>query len=170
MTDSTVYKFGNVFAIRFGDENGDYDEGALARVAQFVLGLDVDTRVTALNERLLSVITPVEEFWDPDNGLADIVVTHNQSGLRLALGLGQWLARYPSGQLRPMPHNVVVAKFFPEPPEESFDVELENLITKHNREQGSGTPPAVLAKYLIGCLSAYNLSVQKRAQYRGETV
>lgn len=158
-------QFGDVTAIRYGDANGDFDEGAPARIAQFVLGHDVDTRVTILNERLMGVVVPVDMFWDPGHGVADIVVTDTKSGVRLALGLGQWLARYPNGALRPLTHNQMIAQHFPRPEPRTFEEELTTLINKHGLEGGSDTPDFILAMYLSGCLKTYNNTILRRDRW-----
>lgn len=170
MSASVVHTFGKVQAIRYGDENGEWDEGATGRIAQFVLGHEVSSRITPLNEALMRVVAPVDEFWDPKNGLADIVVTDAKTGIRHGLGLGQWIARYPSGALRPLPHNVMVASYLPPPPSESFEVELRKLLVKHDRHKGSGTPDYVLADFVIASISAYTSAVRKRAQVRDESL
>lgn len=166
-----VYRLGRIEAVRYGDVvEGTYDPGAPARIAQFVLGHPVDARVSSLNESLLSVVQPVDEFWDPENGVADIIVTDNNTGVRMSLGLGQWLTRYPSKILRPMSHNQMIASHLPPPPSESFEAELTKLLTKHGREKGSGTPSVVLADHISEYLSLYNKAIRRRASSRGETV
>ena len=45
----------------------------------------------------------------------------------------------------------------------SFQEELEALLNRHSMENGSNTPDFILAKYLRGCLEAYNEAVQSRA-------
>lgn len=170
MSHKLVHRFGRVEAIRYGDENGNYDEGATARIAQFVLGHDIDKSVTSLNERLMSVVNPIDDFWDPSANVADIVVTDHKSGIRMALSLGQWLARYPSGMLRPIPHNEMIAKHFPPPPAQSFEHELMNLLNKHGKDAAANTSDAVLANYLAGVLGVYTKTIIRRAVSRGEPV
>lgn len=167
-TSEYVHKFGRVEAIRYGDVDGNWEEGATARIAQFVLGLDVK-HVTTLNESLMRVLEPVDEFWNPEQGIADVVIVQN-NGVRIALGLGQWLARYPSGTVRPMPHNDMVASFFPPPPEESFEVELQKLITKHGRERVSGTPSPILTDYILKSLNVLDGTIMSRSIYRDESI
>lgn len=168
MPEQLVHNFGKIQAVRYGNADGAWDDGATARIAQFVLGHSVTSNITPLNEQLMRVVMPVDEFWDPKNGLADIVITDPKQGTRVGLALGQWLARYPSGGIRPLPHNVVVASFLPPPPSETFEVELKNLLVKHERVKGSGTPDHVLAEYVTSCLSAYTTAVRKRAQILNE--
>jgi hypothetical protein len=170
MPDQIVYQFGRISAVRYGNIHGEWDEGAPTRIAQFVLGHDVSSRITPLNETLMRVVQPVDQFWDPKNGLADIIITDPETTVRMGLGLGMWLAKYPTGQFRPMPHNQVVASYLPPPPSESFEVELRNLLAKHERHKGSGTPDHVLAEFVLANLSAYNAAVRKRAKERNESV
>lgn len=170
MPDQIVYQFGRITAVRYGDTHGGWDEGAPTRIAQFVLGQDVSSRITPLNESLMRVVQPVDSFWDPKNGIADIVITDPKTTVQIGLGLGDWLAKYPTGQFRPLPHNKMVASYLPAPPSESFEVELQNLIAKHERQKGSGTPDHVLMEFLVTNLGAYNTAVRKRAQSRNETV
>lgn len=170
MPDQIVYQFGRITAVRYGNIHGEWDEGAPTRIAQFVLGQDVSSRITPLNESLMRVVQPVDTFWDPNNGTADIVITDPKTTVQIGLGLGMWLAKYPTGQFRPMPNNEVVAKYLPPPPSESFEVELQKLLVKHDRHKGSGTPDAVLSEFILGTLTAYNTAVRKRAQSRNETV
>lgn len=170
MPDQIVYNFGRIQAVRYGDTHGAWDDGAPARIAQFVLGQDVSSRITPLNEQLMHVVQPIDEFWDPKNGLADVVITDPKTTIRMALSLGMWLARYPSGNFRPLAHNVVTASHLPPPPSESFEVELKNLLAKHERQKGSGTPDHVLAEYVTSSLSAFNTAVRKRAKARNESI
>lgn len=170
MPDPLVHQFGRISAIRYGNTDGEWDEGATARVAQFVLGQSVTNAITQLNQQLMHVVQPVEEFWDPKNGLADIVITDPKAGIRVGLALGQWLARYPSGNFRPLPHNVVVASYLPPPPSESFEAELRKLLVKHERVKGSGTPDHLLAEFLTSSLSAYTTAIRKRAQVLNESI
>lgn len=170
MPQQFVHRFGRVEAIRYGDEHGNYDEGATARVAQFILGHDIDKSVTSLNERLMSVVSPVDDFWDPSTNVADIVVTDHKSGIRMALSLGQWLARYPSGMLRPLPHNEMIAKHFPPPPAESFVSELQKLLTKHGKPVAANTSDKVLADFLSDSLGTYTKTILRRSVSRGEPI
>lgn len=43
-----------------------------------------------------------------------------------------------------------------------FEKELATLINRNSLENGSNTPDFILAKFLQGCLNAYNLAVQQR--------
>lgn len=46
-----------------------------------------------------------------------------------------------------------------------FHKELEELLNKHSKENGSNTPDFVLAGFLSGCLAAFDGSVLIRDQY-----
>jgi hypothetical protein len=46
-----------------------------------------------------------------------------------------------------------------------FMQELVFLINRHSIENGSNTPDFLLAEYLLGCLSIYEHTVQKRDQF-----
>lgn len=49
----------------------------------------------------------------------------------------------------------------------SFQKDLQNLINRHSRENGSGTPDFILANYIIDCLAAFDKSVKDRARWYG---
>jgi hypothetical protein len=52
---------------------------------------------------------------------------------------------------------------------EEFEKDLTVLINKHSVESESDTPDFVLAKYLVKCLQAYELTVVRRDEwYYGE--
>ena len=40
--------------------------------------------------------------------------------------------------------------------------EIESLINKHSRENDSNTPDFILAEYLLACLSAFEVGVNRR--------
>lgn len=52
----------------------------------------------------------------------------------------------------------------PNPKEEelTFEQEVERLINKKSMERASNTPDFILAKYLLDCLSAFNLATNRR--------
>lgn len=55
----------------------------------------------------------------------------------------------------------------------SLKKEIERAINAHSRESASDTPDFILAKYLIGCLEAFEeatLLRDENTSYRGETV
>ena len=49
----------------------------------------------------------------------------------------------------------------------SFQQELEQLINKYSQENGSNTPDFILARYLNGCLGAFNEAVESRELWYG---
>lgn len=49
-----------------------------------------------------------------------------------------------------------------------FMAELQTLINKHGLENESNTPDFLLAEYLLGCLSIYDHTVNKRFQWLRE--
>lgn len=51
----------------------------------------------------------------------------------------------------------------------AFRDELQHLINKHGRENESGTPDFILAKYLDHCLTAYGDAIEARDQWYGWT-
>ena len=50
---------------------------------------------------------------------------------------------------------------------ENFRKELESLINRHSKENGSNTPDWILAEYLDHCLVAFDLAVQAREIWYG---
>ena len=46
-----------------------------------------------------------------------------------------------------------------------FETELSRLINKYSMESGSNTPDFILARYLVGCLKAFNDTVEIREQW-----
>ena len=48
-----------------------------------------------------------------------------------------------------------------------FRRDLESLLNKHSREKGSDTPDFVLATYLLGCLTTFDVAVKSRDQWYG---
>lgn len=44
----------------------------------------------------------------------------------------------------------------------TFRVEVEHLINRYSRENGSDTPDFILAEYLTDCLDAYDKAIQRR--------
>lgn len=46
-----------------------------------------------------------------------------------------------------------------------FEKELESLLNRYSKENGSDTPDFILAEYLIGCLENFNNTVGKRTTW-----
>ena len=49
----------------------------------------------------------------------------------------------------------------------TFEKDLEHLINRYSKENGSDTPDFILAEYLQGCLTTWNASVSKREKWYG---
>ncbi len=47
----------------------------------------------------------------------------------------------------------------------TFKKELESLLNSYSKENGSNTPDFILAKYLVGCLNAYNKALVERDRW-----
>lgn len=52
-------------------------------------------------------------------------------------------------------------------PAPGFRKELETLINRHSRENGSNTPDFILAEYLEGCLQVFDETLAKREIWYG---
>jgi hypothetical protein len=50
---------------------------------------------------------------------------------------------------------------------ESFESGLRDLINRHSRENESNTPDFILAQYVLGCLTAFNMATQQRETWYG---
>jgi len=58
------------------------------------------------------------------------------------------------------------AEYFKER-EARFRKELEHLINRHSRENGSDTPDFILAEFLADCLAAWDKNLTRREQWYG---
>jgi hypothetical protein len=47
----------------------------------------------------------------------------------------------------------------------TFRRDLETLINKHSIENGSNTPDFILANYLVNCLDAFEIAVNRRTEW-----
>ena len=45
---------------------------------------------------------------------------------------------------------------------EDLQAEISRLLNRHSREQDSDTPDFILAKYLVTCLCAFEVGVNRR--------
>ena len=53
----------------------------------------------------------------------------------------------------------------------TFEKELTCLINKYSKENDSNTPDFILAEYILGCLSNFNVIVNKRDKwYKGSSL
>ena len=48
-----------------------------------------------------------------------------------------------------------------------FKRQLESLINRYSKENESNTPDFILAKYLVGCLEAFNQATKEREKWYG---
>lgn len=48
-----------------------------------------------------------------------------------------------------------------------FRKELEHIINKYSMESASNTPDFILARYLMGCLAAFEIAVVARGKWYG---
>lgn len=53
------------------------------------------------------------------------------------------------------------------PAPRSFQVELQNLINRYSKENGSDTPDFILAQYLSDALEAFDRACQARQKWYG---
>jgi hypothetical protein len=49
-----------------------------------------------------------------------------------------------------------------------FEKELESLINRHSKENGSNTPDFILADYLKACLDNFDIAVTMRSKWYGD--
>lgn len=145
-----IYLFGDTVAIRYGDDEGNWDPSAPARIANFILGHDVETRTTTLNESMLDVVIPVKHYWNPESNVADLEL--NVGGRVLGISLGQWLTRDRMKRLRVVSHNHMIAQHFPPPEPKTFREDLTELLDKHNFDKVHQTPSTLLADYMANHL------------------
>jgi hypothetical protein len=47
----------------------------------------------------------------------------------------------------------------------AFRKELEAVINRHSRENGSNTPDFILAEFLIGCLVSFDRATRSRTEW-----
>lgn len=48
-----------------------------------------------------------------------------------------------------------------------FETELQQLLNRYSKENVSNTPDFVLSHYLLSCLRAFNMAVNRREAYYG---
>ena len=79
------------------------------------------------------------------------------------------LAAWQSASLSVSPERTedsVLIPFCTRRPQNEFRKELENLLNRHSKENGSDTPDFLLANFLIGIMDVYDLTVRKRDAHR----
>lgn len=57
-----------------------------------------------------------------------------------------------------------------EVPETEFQRELRELLNRHSKENGSGTPDFILVDLIEGMLEVFDKTMQRRANWRGERI
>lgn len=91
-------KDGAVFeAVRYGRPDGSWDDEAVTRITRFVLGVDVDTRMSVSNEAMLDVVKPNLKRWNLSAGIADIEVIDTKTGMAYTMHLGDWIVKMADG-------------------------------------------------------------------------
>ena len=54
-------------------------------------------------------------------------------------------------------------------PPRTFIQELTQLLDKYSKENGSSTPPEILASHLVGCLELFDKTTNKRTKHEAES-
>jgi hypothetical protein len=49
----------------------------------------------------------------------------------------------------------------------ALEQEITSLLNRHSAENASNTPDFILARFLLGCLAAWNMGVQQRENWYG---
>lgn len=81
-------------AIQYGDYDRRWSKEDITDIAAFVLGVNPDNKSTVANDRLLDVVKPVYNRFDPLSGVADIDITDPATGNHTyTLELGDWIIR-----------------------------------------------------------------------------
>lgn len=139
--DDIVQLDKGISAMRYGSNDGRWDNRALIRIAAFITGVDIENN-TITEDQLLDVVRPVDAFWDLKNNVADIEVI---TGKRiLGMTLGQWLVKYPTGFFRVLSHNDYMSQVGPAQPAQTFRQELQHLLNKHSIDAKVGVADFIL--------------------------
>lgn len=93
-SDNRIYT-----AVQYGNEDLTWDIQCMPRVAQFVLGVDVESRVNVGNEWVMDAVQPVTDRWTPEHMVADILVADWVRGTNYQVRLGDWLVKDEDEQL-----------------------------------------------------------------------
>lgn len=145
-------------AIRYGDASGYWIPNAPVMLASFVLGLDVDTRTTSLNEHMLDVVRPMSNTWDPPKK-ADVTLVDKKHGTQMLVRLGDLVVRLDNGRLGVIKHEVFEPTYVVDPIPRSFEEDLSDLLDKHNKSEGWVANHA-LTLYLSRCLNTLRKVMQ----------
>ena len=120
-----------VQAIRYSNPTRPWKSEDVAELAKFVLGHDMNTRITVSNEHILDVVRPVESRWAPHDHLADVTVADWVRSTTLNLSIGWWLIKDEQGALFATNNTTFESDyepfFTPPPPKTDFDI-LADLI------------------------------------------
>jgi hypothetical protein len=72
---------------------------AITQVANFILNIDTDQKVGISNERILDVVHPIADRWQPQKGLATIEIIDPYLGREHQVELNDWICRHSSDWL-----------------------------------------------------------------------
>lgn len=85
--------------IRYGEDDGTWSKECIPRIVGFIIGYDPNKNVTALNERMLDVVTPIYRNFDPVHGVADIQIFDPKTEIHHQVKLGTWIMKSPDETL-----------------------------------------------------------------------
>lgn len=51
----------------------------------------------------------------------------------------------------------------------TLEEDLTDVLNRHSQENVSNTPDFILAQYLLGCLSAWSIAVERRQAWYGRS-
>lgn len=72
---------------------------AISQLAAFILNVNVEQSVGIANERILDVVHPIEDRWQPQKGLASVEVVDPNSGRHTQVELNDWICRHSTDWL-----------------------------------------------------------------------
>ena len=120
-----------VRAHRYSNPTRPWRSEDVAELAKFVLGHDMNTRITVANEHILDVVRPVESRWAPHDHLADVAVADWIRNTTLNLSIGWWIVKDDNGGLSAMSNSSFESTYEPFmkalPPKTPLD-DLADLI------------------------------------------
>lgn len=79
--------------VKYGEADGSWSKESTTRVAAFLLGFDPDNGTSIQNERMLDVVRPIYDSFDPINRVADIEVYIPSMSITYCMKLGVWLGK-----------------------------------------------------------------------------
>ena len=163
----SVVTFNNgTSGVRYGDAEGNWDPDAPTRLANFITGKDVDDYQGHVNDSMIDVVRPINEFWRPHENVADLEIV---TGKRvLGISLGQWLVKYPGPAFyRVLSHDGYIAQQHPDQLAKPFKTELENLLNKHSWNSKTNMPDFILAGFMQANLRALESAVGAVKNWEG---